>query len=1370
MNRIELNNNGYWEIPDGIDTTDFDFTWRPDPLERPFIHQFGTQHQKTNGPKFIVPGAEGIKYQDSTWAKRLPNDENFVYLIDNVSMDTTWHPDDTDPPYIYVFGNQWHSAEIMPTVEYRMPGATVRKYINDISAILKPTRENWKILHDHIMFDYSWVPDPNDPPYNYVFGNQWYDANVMPTVVYKVKGAIETKYITDVKATLLPNYDNYELLIDRKIDFDYSWVPDPNDPPSYTYIFGNQWYSAEDMPTVAYKINNSSIFKYIENIKARVLDDFGVWNIPFDIDDTEFDYSWLPRSGMPKMYQFGTQWQKTGGPVLIVRGGTSVIYKDVMKVTKTPSSKNYTKLYDSEFDYSWHPDATEPPYIYVFGNQWYDSKTMPTVLYTTPGATEKKYIDTIKATLIENKDNYTTLIDLEFDFDYSWRPDPNDPPYIYVFGNQWYDSLTMPTLMYTVSGATDKKYIDDIKCMLNPNKKRWFIPNDIEDFDYSWLPHPDEPNVNWQFGTQWQKTGGPIYIGIRTNEFKFTDILTATKKPTHTNYTKLIENIDFDYSWHPDSNAPPYIYVFGNQWYDSITMPTLMYTVPGATEKKYINDIKCTLTPNHDAWYIPDNLEDFDYSWIPHPDEPPMNWQFGTQWQKTGGPRYLNTKSAEIKFTDIMRATKKSEIIRNYRQMVSNIEFDYSWHPDENEPPYNYVFGNQWYDAETMPTLVYRVKGATEKKYINEVKATLLPDKTNYKSLIDLEFDFDYSWRPDPNDPPFNYVFGNQWYDSIAMPTLMYCVPKATQTKYIDSIKCILKSDCSNWIIPEDIENYFDYSWTPNPKDGLYVYQFSTQWQKTGGPRYVMPGATAIKYSDTQRAIKKSVKNRNYRALVNNIDFDYSWHPDENDPPFNYVFGNQWYDAEIMPTLVYRVKGATEKKYVHTLSATLLDDKTNWIVPDDIEGGFDYSWRPNPHDPAFIYQFPTQHQRTGGPKYIVEGATDIKYIDSQRATKLPNMRNWRIIEPILTTTFDFSWHPDESEGDYSYVFGNKFHKPEIMPTLVYKGKLGNKYNYDMTPDLDIQYISYTDSIFDALIETEVKTAYAYVANFEQTTLDNGLGYTQLKQEKPTIHLIGDNSAIVPRDAIVYLYDKLNDYDHVLQHNSDIKMPPLDIIFISNGEECAHENYQHLKQITKNLPNRVKIISNVNGRVASQHAAANASKTPWYFLINAKLKVSEDFDFSWQPNRFKSSRHYIFRATNEMNGLEYGHMAIVANNKKLTLNTVVRGLDFTMDSPTEVVDINSGIATYNSGAWDTWRTSFRECIKLNYAKDKKSKERLQTWMTIATGEFAEYSILGAQQATEYYKSVNGKLQDLLLSYDWEWLITQYTRLVINKDIK
>ena len=46
--------DGHSEIPEGIDTTNFDFRWRPIPYDRPYIHQFGTQHQKTGGPRYVV--------------------------------------------------------------------------------------------------------------------------------------------------------------------------------------------------------------------------------------------------------------------------------------------------------------------------------------------------------------------------------------------------------------------------------------------------------------------------------------------------------------------------------------------------------------------------------------------------------------------------------------------------------------------------------------------------------------------------------------------------------------------------------------------------------------------------------------------------------------------------------------------------------------------------------------------------------------------------------------------------------------------------------------------------------------------------------------------------------------------------------------------------------------------------------------------------------------------------------------------------------------------------------------------------------------------------------------------------------------------
>jgi hypothetical protein len=187
-----------------------------------------------------------------------------------------------------------------------------------------------------------------------------------------------------------------------------------------------------------------------------------------------------------------------------------------------------------------------------------------------------------------------------------------------------------------------------------------------------------------------------------------------------------------------------------------------------------------------------------------------------------------------------------------------------------------------------------------------------------------------------------------------------------------------------------------------------------------------------------------------------------------------------------------------------------------------------------------------------------------------------------------------------------------------------------------------------------------------------------------------------------------------------------------------------------------LRNRVVRVDGVNGRVAAYHAAAEASNTPWMFTVFAKLKVNSKFDFSWQPDRLQIPKHYIFNATNPVNGLEYGHQAMIAYNKKITLGNSGTGLDFTLDNEHEVVELNSGTAIYNTDEWSTWRTAFREAIKLRADTSQASKERLDAWLNIGTGNFAEYSIKGAKDAVQYYEEVDGDLSKLRLSYDWPWL--------------
>ena len=91
---------------------------------------------------------------------------------------------------------------------------------------------------------------------------------------------------------------------------------------------------------------------------------------------------------------------------------------------------------------------------------------------------------------------------------------------------------------------------------------------------------------------------------------------------------------------------------------------------------------------------------------------------------------------------------------------------------------------------------------------------------------------------------------------------------------------------------------------------------------------------------------------------------------------------------------------------------------------------------------------------------------------------------------------------------------------------------------------------------------------------------------------------------------------------------------------------------------------------------------------------------------------------------------------------------------------------SAIAHYNTTEELTWRTAFREVIKLkdDVAKTSsvESAYRLDTWLNQANGFCAGWSIKGARDAVEYYDNVKGDYSELMRSFEWEWLREYYAR--------
>ena len=887
-----------------------------------------------------------------------------------------------------------------------------------------------------------------------------------------------------------------------------------------------------------------------------------------------------------------------------------------------------------------------------------------------------------------------------------------------------------------------------------------------------------------------------------------------------------------------------------------------------------------TLSRTRYFWWVTylADYSGFDFLWEPVPWESHYTHTWPSQWHPYSGTYLVpkHTRTVEYKFhqTIIPNLARPD----NYNKLIDAVDFDWTWHPHPLDPPYNYVFGNQWWPANQMPTVEYPMAGATETKYVFMPQAKLLPrPEINWQSLHCCEFD--YSWRPDPRDPAYIYVFGNQWHRAEVMPTVEYHTPGAVERKYLASPRADLLEDLSQWTVPDGIDTAgVDYTWVPDPGDPPYIYQFGTQHQATGGPEYHVPGATEIKYVSAPRAQRIKIDDLWTIPENTNLEaFDFTWHPDDRDPPYRYQFGTQWNRAGGPE---YHVPGATEIKFATAQTAKMLPTDKNWSIPEGIDiNSFDFSWTPDATEKPYIYQFGTQWQKTGGPCYMVPGATQIKYVLEPRARKTSRDDCWTVPTGADVDSFDWSWHPDATEKPYIYQFGTQhqrtggpqYHVPGATETkYITQIKIKTESTAHAIYEIDhmdgnagqiegsVKTVRYFDNYLDTLkrlaknIPLDQEFVWICSSVCDYATFDfswhpeqwqtgmlhvfpsdgEKFGDTffmhvptfQYRAEKcqllewydlnfvdisvprrplPVIHhdhdchveaiktlewsgplaifttgktvesvppvplwreetktvvplSAGASQVIVPKTAVPSIKTQVYDYAHIDRTQRHwYPDEPLDIVFIDNGEPHAEYNYLQLPHVT--VPNQIHRSSGVTGRVAAYQAAAGLSTTPWFFAVFAKLQTDERFDWSWQPDRLQEPKHYIFHALNPVNGLVYGHQAMIAYNKKLVLNNPGIGLDFTLDSAHEVVPIESGIAYYNHSPWMAWRTAFRECIKLRHSlPDVENEYRLKRWCSDGHGVNAEWSTWGAQDAVDYYDAVGGDFAELKKSYDWAWL--------------
>lgn len=232
--------------------------------------------------------------------------------------------------------------------------------------------------------------------------------------------------------------------------------------------------------------------------------------------------------------------------------------------------------------------------------------------------------------------------------------------------------------------------------------------------------------------------------------------------------------------------------------------------------------------------------------------------------------------------------------------------------------------------------------------------------------------------------------------------------------------------------------------------------------------------------------------------------------------------------------------------------------------------------------------------------------------------------------------------------------------------------------------------------------------------------------------------------------------------------------PYDIFFISYNESNADENY---KKLISRFP-RAKRINGITGIHNAHMEAAKMSETQKFWVVDADAVIVEDFNFEidyyphYDPGNRKEhiSTVYVWQSQNPINDLVYGYGGVKLLPKFLTENMEIDTVDMTtsISDRLKVVSQISNITAFNTDPFSSWKSAFRECVKLsskviddNY--DAETDVRLGIWCTVGEDRpYGKYAIGGATEGRMYgYESI-GNLQALMKINDFSWLEEKFQK--------
>jgi hypothetical protein len=226
----------------------------------------------------------------------------------------------------------------------------------------------------------------------------------------------------------------------------------------------------------------------------------------------------------------------------------------------------------------------------------------------------------------------------------------------------------------------------------------------------------------------------------------------------------------------------------------------------------------------------------------------------------------------------------------------------------------------------------------------------------------------------------------------------------------------------------------------------------------------------------------------------------------------------------------------------------------------------------------------------------------------------------------------------------------------------------------------------------------------------------------------------------------------------------------EIFFISYQEPNAEENWVKLKSRFSTAQR----IHGVKGIHQAHIAAAKRSFTKMFYVVDGDSVIVDDFNFNYKVHKLEKGHVHVWRSKNPVNGLSYGYGGVKLLPKAETINMDVTRPDMTtsISKHFKAMPTVSNITAFNTDEFNTWKSAFRECVKLSSKiidrqNDSETAERLRIWCSVGKDKpFGEYAIAGASAGKDFGEANRENLEALKKINDFDWLREQYEQRAKN----